>query len=333
MSMPSIGDLARSFTLRNQTALLKSELDRRSYEATTGRVRDIGRSVKGDFTPLNALDASLARLDGFKAVTTEAALAARTMQAGMTTVSDISSRLGATLLSSAGPGNAASVNAVAKDALAQFRTAVATFNARIGDRSLFAGTETRKPALASADVILNALVTAAASATTADGVEAAVKAWFSAPSGYAAVAYTGGAAFDPLTVAEGEAVPMDATANDAGVRDTLMGLALAAILDKGTLAGNQGERAKLASRAGAVLLESSTARSALAARIGTAEERIASAATRNGAEATALQIARVGIVSVDPYEAASMLTATQSQLESLYAVTARVSRLSLANYL
>jgi flagellar hook-associated protein 3 FlgL len=46
-----------------------------------------------------------------------------------------------------------------------------------------------------------------------------------------------------------------------------------------------------------------------------------------------LQIARVGLVSVDPYAATSALTATQSQLESLYAVTARVSRLSLANYL
>jgi flagellar hook-associated protein 3 FlgL len=117
------------------------------------------------------------------------------------------------------------------------------------------------------------------------------------------------------------------------VRDTLKGLALAAILDKGTLAGNAGERAALATRAGTVLLEASDARSALAARIGTAEERIASATTRNASETTALQIARLGIVSIDPYAAATALTEAESQLDTLYAVTARLSRLKLANYL
>jgi flagellar hook-associated protein 3 FlgL len=82
-----------------------------------------------------------------------------------------------------------------------------------------------------------------------------------------------------------------------------------------------------------VLLEAADARGALAARIGTAQERIANATTRNSAEATALQIARIGIVSADPYEAATALTEAESQLDTLYAVTARLSRLSLANYL
>jgi flagellar hook-associated protein 3 FlgL len=117
------------------------------------------------------------------------------------------------------------------------------------------------------------------------------------------------------------------------VRDTLKGLALAAMLDRGTLGGNAAQRAELAKTAGAVLLEAADARGALAARIGTAQERTANAATRNMAEATALQIARIGMVSADPYEAATALTEAESQLDTLYAVTARLSRLSLANYL
>ncbi len=333
MTLSSIGDLARSFTLRNQTTQLKAELEQRSQEVTTGRIRDIGRAVRGDFTALTALDATLARLDGYKSVTTEAALSTQAMQSALATVSDMSGKLGSALLSVTSPGNPTSVDAVAKDALAQFRSAVATFNARVGDRSLFGGTETRSPALAPADVILDAVVAAAASATTAQGVAAAVDAWFANPAGYAAVAYTGGPALSPVTVAEGEAVALDATAVDAGVRDTLKGLALAAMLDRGTLGGNAAQRAELAKTAGAVLLEAADARGALAARIGTAQERIANAATRNSAEATALQIARIGIVSADPYEAATALTEAESQLDTLYAVTARLSRLSLANYL
>lgn len=333
MTLTSIGDLARSFTLRNQMTQLKADLGQRSQEVTTGRIADIGRALRGDFTPLTALDATLARLDAFRSVTTEAALTTQAMQASLASVSDMSGRLGSTLLSVTGPGNPVSVDAVAKDALAQFRSAVAIFNTRVGDRSLFAGTETRSPALAPADVILDAVVAAAATATTAQDVETAVDAWFADPAGYATVAYTGGPALDPVTVAQGEAVPLEATAADAGVRETLKGLALAAMLDRGTLAGNPAQRAELATAAGAVLLEAADTRGALAARIGTAEERIANATTRNSAEATALQIARLGIVSVDPYDAATALTEAESQLDTLYTVTARLSRLSLANYL
>ena len=333
MTLSSIGDLARSFTLRNQTTQLKAELEQRSQEVTTGRIGDIGRAVRGDFSALTALDATLARLDAFKSVTTEAALSTQAMQSALATVSDMSGKLGSALFSVTGPGNPTSVDAVAKDALAQFQSAVATFNARVGDRSLFAGTETRSPALAPADVILDAVVAAAASATTAQGVAAAVDGWFADPAGYATVAYTGGPALSPLTVAEGEAVPLDATAADAGVRDTLKGLVMAAMLDRGSLAGKPAQRAELAKAAGAVLLEAADARGALAARIGTAQERTANAATRNMAEATALQIARIGMVSADPYEAATALTEAESQLDTLYAVTARLSRLSLANYL
>ena len=45
------------------------------------------------------------------------------------------------------------------------------------------------------------------------------------------------------------------------------------------------------------------------------------------------EIARLGIVSMDPYDAATALTEAESQLDTLYTVTARLSRLSLANYL
>lgn len=333
MTLSSIGDLARSFTQRSQMTQLKAELERRSQEMTTGRTADIGHKLRGDLAPLSSLDATLARLEAFKSVTTEAALATQSMQSALAAVSDMSGRLGSTLLSVTGPGNPTSVDAVAKDALAQFRSAVAIFNTRVGDRSLFAGTETRSPALAPADAILDEVVAAAASATTAQDVATAVDAWFADPAGYATLAYMGGPALDPLTLAQGEAVPLEATAADAGVRETLKGLALAAMLDRGTLAGNAAQRAKLATAAGAVLLEAADARGALAARIGTAEERIANATTRNASEATALQIARLGIVSADPYEAATALTEAESQLDTLFAVTARLSRLSLANYL
>mgnify|MGYP006193710875 CR=1 FL=1 len=54
---------------------------------------------------------------------------------------------------------------------------------------------------------------------------------------------------------------------------------------------------------------------------------------RNSAEITALELARAKIVSVDPFEAATKVKEAQTQLEMIYAVTARLSSLSLMEYL
>jgi flagellar hook-associated protein 3 FlgL len=71
----------------------------------------------------------------------------------------------------------------------------------------------------------------------------------------------------------------------------------------------------------------------MAARLGTVEGQIEAASTRNNSETSSLQIARNGITGVDPYETASKLEATRQQIEMLYTLTSRISRLSLVDYL
>ena len=137
----------------------------------------------------------------------------------------------------------------------------------------------------------------------------------------------------PLAVAPGETADLGFTAADPGIRETLKGLAMAALLDRGVLGGNMPARADLARRAGESLLTSQTSRASMAARLGTVEGQIAAATARNGAEMSALQIALNGITDVDPYETASKLEATRQQIETLYALTARISRLSLVDFL
>ncbi len=89
----------------------------------------------------------------------------------------------------------------------------------------------------------------------------------------------------------------------------------------------------LARFAATALMETATARSDVAARIGSAEQKIAEATSRNSAEQLALKIARSDILGVDPFEATSALTDAQNKLEALYSVTARLSRLSLVDFL
>ena len=44
-------------------------------------------------------------------------------------------------------------------------------------------------------------------------------------------------------------------------------------------------------------------------------------------------MARTGMVQIDPYDAATRLQNTETQLQLIYTLTARISRLSLADYL
>jgi flagellar hook-associated protein 3 FlgL len=197
---------------------------------------------------------------------------------------------------------------------------------------VFSGLATDTPPLGSAEDLLSALETAATGATTAGQVAAAVANWFADPAGYAAF-YQGGLALTGTPIAPGETAEATTTALDPAIRDTLAGLAMAALVDRGILTGNPEEQARLVERAGQELQGSQDARVTLAARIGSLEARVEAARTRNAAEATALGVLRSEIGSVDPYEAATRLESARAQLESLYLVTARVARLSLVDFL
>ena len=69
------------------------------------------------------------------------------------------------------------------------------------------------------------------------------------------------------------------------------------------------------------------------ADIGFAEGRISQAQSRLSAEYSSLEILRGDLVSVDPFETATELEHVQTQLEMLYTITARASRLNLMNFL
>lgn len=333
MGLVSLGDMAQSFMLRRQSVALKSDLQRLSTEMATGRVADTAARVSGDLGPVSGIDASLARLKGYGAVTAEAGLFAGSMQTALGVVDDLSSALSRTLLAASSSSSQSLVDATGRDSRSRLETALSALNTRVGDRSVFGGVATNGPATAPAETIMLALDTAILGATTVQDIETAVTDWFNAPTGFAALGYAGGAALAPVNIAPGEEANLDITATDPAIRATLKGLAMAALLDRGVLAGQPAARQDLAKRAGLSLLESQSERTFLAARLGAAEAQIDAAASRNAAETSSLQIARSDITAADPFETASRLQETQQQLEKIYAITARITRLSLMDYL
>lgn len=332
MTRLSVGDASLTAVLARSGAELRGQVQRAAQEVATGRHADIGRTLRGDLAPVLAIDASMARLQAFGRAATDAATQTAAQQAAIKGLSQLAAGITTTLLGARDFPTPAQVNTSAADARARLSAAIGLMNAEAGGRAIFSGAATDTLPLGSSDDLLLALEGVAAGATTAGQVAAAVTGWFNSPTGFGAF-YQGGAPLTPAPIAPGETADLSVTAEDPALRDTLAGLAMAALIDRGALAGDAEERAILAQTAGQTLLRGEDARIALAARIGTVEAQIEAARSRNGAEVTALGILRSEIGSADPYEAATRLQSAESQLEALYLVTARVSRLSLVEFL
>lgn len=332
MTRISVGDASLTNILARQGAEMRAQVNRASQEVASGKHSDIGAALRGDFSPLLAIDASLSRLSAYASNTTDAAFQTASQQSAVAGLSELASGISTTLLGAKNFSTPAQIATLGADAKGRLASAIGLLNTQASGRAVFSGMQTDTVPLGSVEDMLTALQTAATGATTAGQVSAAVNTWFADPLGFGAF-YQGGDPLSPAPIAAGETAELSTTAMDQALRDTLAGFAMAALIDRGVLAGDATERGRLAQQAGQQLVSTEDARTTLQARIGTVEAQIEAARSRNSAEETSLGILRSDIGSVDPYEAATRLQTIQSQLESLYLVTARVSRLSLTEYL
>jgi flagellar hook-associated protein 3 FlgL len=334
MSFTTIGDLSQSFQLRRDNARLKEEMQRLTTELSTGRTADLRGTTRGDFRPLAALERSVALLGAFRTSNAEAALFAEVAQGALADVEAGAGSLSATALIARTSAVPAQIDAVGREATQQFEAAVARLNVQAAGRTVFAGLATDGPALRPGAEILDALETAVAGATTAADVASALDAWFAPGGAYETFAFTGNP--EPLRafrVSGSESVDFAVTALAPEVRGTLRGMAMAALLDRGILSGSVAERAALAGASGEALIAARDGLVGLRAVVGDAEAAIERARVRNEAELSAAELARAALVEADPFRAAADLQAVQGQLEALYAVTARLSQLSLTSFL
>lgn len=334
MSGVTVGDLSQVFAMRRQTYDIKTALERASYEVTTGQTQDLASAVGGDFAPIAAIDHARKALASYAQSNAEATNFVSGVQNALVGLENLSSDMGSSFLLVAQAQDDDRIEVLASDARGRFGSAVAILNTRFAGQSLFSGAATDQAALNAPDVILEALKTEVAGLTSGTEIAARVTAWFEADDGFSAVGYAGaqdGRA--PLQVGPNDQVDFSLTAQNSALRAHLAGYAMAALMDEGILAGNPAARASLMASAGTAMLSADNKLAALRADVGGVEARLELAATRITAEDAGLQTARDAIAAVDPYAAAAALQSTQTQLESLFAITARLSRLNLTEFL
>lgn len=335
MSVNSIGDMAQTFMLRRLTTSMKQQASIAAQELTTGYTANIGQKLGGDLTRFSALESTLSRLKGYRIASDSASITANVMQFVFGQIDTLTQGVGASFLTAANGENPQMLQGLINDASARFDSVLASLNTKVGDKTLFAGIASDGPAMAGADVILSALEAAVsdAGATSSGDIQTAVNTWFDDPAGFASVGYLGGPAIGALSVSAEDKVDLGFTAMDPAIRDTLKSLAMVALVGRASVVTDTETGVQIVQMAGTSLISKQSDRTYRAADLGLVQARIEQAQTRNEAEESALQLARSDLLGVDPYEAATRMEAAQTQLETLYSVTARLSRLSLVDFL
>ena len=335
MSYISIGDMAQTYMMRRQNAHLKSTATTLANELSTGKTSDVAKRFSGDFSMVSSIETSLSSMRTYKSVTNEAGHFATVMQAALENIQGQTMAAVSTLLLTRASASQTQVDNSAADVRQKFDAVVSSLNTQVGGRSLFSGAATDVPAIAAPSFILAELKTAISGQTTAAGVEGVVNTWFDAPGGgYETLGYLGSTTpLTPFRIGVGQEADVSITASDSEIRDTLKGLALAALVSEGALVGDLSEQALLLERAGDRLLSIGDQQTKMRANLGSVEAHIESISTQTTTEISALEIVKAEILSVDLYDTASELEAVQTQLETLFALTARMSRLSLVDFL
>lgn len=335
MALPIHGDMSRHFQSLGQSATIKTRLATLTQELSSGRIADLATHLRGDVSSLAAIDREIATLDAFDRTGQLLDQTLAHKQTVLAALGDGQTTLAGRLIALtpfAGPADIARAEGAGRDG---FAAVVGLLNTRSGDRTLFAGSAVDGPAVADADDILADLLTAIGGATDSATITAAINTWFDDPAGgFATTGYrgdTGAAVKQRLT--ETETLTLTGRADDPDLRRMLKASTYAAVSHAlaGTL--DQTTRTGLLRQGGELTFAAADGVRDLAARIGDDQQRIEDMSARRSAQRTAFTVARNGMVNADPFDTASALQSVQQQLELHYTATARLSRLSLANYL
>lgn len=334
MKITSSGDMAQSYAMQSRNSALKVDIERLTLELSSGRVADVRKAVSGNSAYLNDLERNLTRLDGFDLATNEARQFANGVQTALSRMGDLNAGFRDSLLVSSTSSLSESASSLLHQAKTTLNDMISTLNTSVAGRSLFAGTAIDTAPIAPAVGLLSGLSAAVAGAGSVDDIMLSAQAWFDDPAGFGTIGYRGeDTALAPFPISGNSSATFDLRGNDPGLRDLLKIYAIMALADDPALGLSAAPQGELFQKSLPGIVSAGGPIIELQAKVGFAESRIEGVAVRNSAERTTMEVALNNLLAVNPYETATELEQVQFQLQSLYAITSRMSQLSLVNFL
>lgn len=335
MPFTTLGNLATHSMLLGHNSRLRQDINDLTTALGSGRVADPVAHLDGDLAVLADITTRWDANSMYRKTTNEAELLARNMESVLGHVQDIAGKAAQEITNRIGDIGAGDLQQTSLAARSAFEQMVAALNTQLAGQSILSGNHGDRPSLIDADSFLSALKASLATASDAPSFSALAQAWFDDPSGgFQSLAYQGSPQHrSPIAIAEGETVQLNIRADDDAIKAILKPLAIAALAADPGFSLPQTARETLVEEAAIDLHSAQADLTQLRAGIGIISSRLEENRARLSAEQTALEHTQNDLLSVDPYEAATRLEQTRINLESLYSVTARLSRISLTEYL
>lgn len=335
MNFVGVPDLLTASQSSRTISRVNQDLARTTQELSSGLQSNLVTASGGDPERLYTIERDLRMNEVRRFSVSQAQGRSEVTQAALARVQATIGEFGAPLLSAVTISDQRSAEVIASSARSAFSEVVGALNSRFGDRSLFAGAATDGPALAEPDAILAEITALVTGAADAGEVLTAVDAYFSDPAGFEASGFLGSGVDAPdVELDDGELVSYAVRADADEFRTLLSSLAIAVIGAEGGFAGDtQEDRLLLLGAASRRSIAASDQIIDLRGGLGVAEERFDEASVRLSAEEDRLQEARSSIISRDPFEAAIELSGIETQLQAIFSITARLSTLTLTNFI
>jgi flagellar hook-associated protein 3 FlgL len=349
MKTTFVSTVALSGAIRQSVLKTQGDLVSAQKEVTTGRLADIGRTLGDRMGQAVSLRQEHARLG---TVVTTNRIAASRLETTQLTLDQLRKSADAFLGTLVAVGDSkTSAVAVQQQATEGLKGLIASLNSTAGGGHLFGGINSdvrpvadyfATPPDANKQGVDNAFAAAFGMAQTDPGVSAIDAADMQAfldgdfralfedaqwSAGWSAASSQN----MQSRISSTEVVDTSVNANEGAFRKLAMAYAMVADLGADRL--NEGAFRAVADTATRLVSEGLHELTALQGRAGGAQQRIAQANERISVQIDVISKDIAGLENVDPYEAASRVTTLMTQLETGYALTARIQRLSILNYI
>lgn len=351
-----LSTLTQSLNNRLNVARLTAQLQQATQEVSTGVRADIYGDLGQTASIPMELRAQMDRNDSFAQSNALLGNKLGVMATSLTTVHDSAqSVLSAAVANLSQPG--VSVTTLQQSAQAALQQITGALNTNYAGAYLFSGTRSDQPplqdpagvspatGLSPQGVVSGIVGTGPTSAADAAAKAAQLDAIFNSSTGtgqdFEQTFYNGTAAKDASgtpnprvtgQIAPGQSVDYGVQANDPAIRNILKGLTMLSSVDPSKISDPAAYKAWMNSVVSA-LSDGVAGATDIQAQLGNQQKLVADTATHQG-DLKSVYSSRINAFeSVDPYEAASRLTALQTQLQATYAATAQIGKLSILNYL
>lgn len=324
-------DLLSFSTMSRNVGDIKSRVDVVRTEAVTGRIEDVTAHTRGNVGEAHLLKKAVDDVAAYQENLTFAIGRASATQTSLDSITTDSSRISTAALAAVQRDDETVLRSSAAEARGAITTIFSALNASVGGRALFGGDVAEQFPLAPPETLLADIEAIVAGAPDAATAEALIDTYFNDPAGgFATNIYQGGAGTAPeVEISPGVRLDVSAKADDPAIRDILRGLVSLAVYQSAGFTDGEALAQSGATRA----LEAESGFVDMRARIGVGENRMEVARSRYADEEAALTTLFNQRTARDPFEAASELQLLESQLEASFLLTARLSQLTLANFL